>query len=120
MLRKSALRRLSASLVLAISCLLPIATLHAQPTRTILRNESIHNPVVGLHGMVVTQNDLASEVGSSVLRRGGNAVDAAVAVGFALAVTLPRAGNLGGSGCRSSEYSGQSGSISKRRFMVST
>jgi gamma-glutamyltranspeptidase/glutathione hydrolase len=98
MLRKSALRRLSASLVLAISCLLPSATLHAQPTRTILRNESIHNPVVGLHGMVVTQNDLASEVGRSVLRRGGNAVDAAVAVGFALAVTLPRAGNLGGSG----------------------
>jgi gamma-glutamyltranspeptidase/glutathione hydrolase len=94
---KTALRGLSASLILAISCLQP-ATLHAQPAQTILRNESIHNLVAGLHGMVVTQNDLASEVGWSVLQRGGNAIDAAVAIGFALAVILPRAGNLGGSG----------------------
>lgn len=48
--------------------------------------------------MVATQSDVASDVGARVLRDGGNAVDSAVAVGFALAVTLPRAGNLGGSG----------------------
>ena len=55
-------------------------------------------PVVAKHGMVVTQEAAASKVGLDVLRLGGNAVDAAVAVGFALAVTLPRAGNLGGGG----------------------
>jgi gamma-glutamyltranspeptidase/glutathione hydrolase len=48
--------------------------------------------------MVVSQNAMASEVGADILRRGGNAVDAAVAIGFALAVTLPRAGNIGGDG----------------------
>ena len=48
--------------------------------------------------MVVSQNEHATEVGYDILRKGGNAVDASVAVGFALAVTLPRAGNLGGGG----------------------
>jgi gamma-glutamyltranspeptidase/glutathione hydrolase len=55
-------------------------------------------PVLAKSGMVVSQERLASEIGVDVLKRGGNAVDAAVAVGFALAVTLPRAGNLGGGG----------------------
>ena len=56
------------------------------------------HPVVGRSGMVATQEALASQVGYDVLKKGGNAIDAAVAVGFALAVTLPRAGNLGGGG----------------------
>ena len=55
-------------------------------------------PVVAMHAMVVSQEAAASRVGVDVLRRGGNAIDAAVAVGFALAVTLPRAGNLAGGG----------------------
>ena len=55
-------------------------------------------PVIAGHGMVVTQEAEASRVGLDILKRGGNAVDAAVAVGFALAVTLPRAGNIGGGG----------------------
>jgi gamma-glutamyltranspeptidase/glutathione hydrolase len=67
-------------------------------TQPIIRYDSIHHPVRARHGMVVSQNRLATEVGRDILARGGNAVDAAVAVSFALAVTLPRAGNLGGSG----------------------
>ncbi len=55
-------------------------------------------PVLAAHGMVVAQEGTATRIGVDILRRGGNAVDAAVAVGFALAVTLPRAGNLGGGG----------------------
>jgi gamma-glutamyltranspeptidase/glutathione hydrolase len=66
--------------------------------RQLLEYPSIHSPVVGTKGMVVSQNEMASEVGADILRRGGNAVDAAVAIGFALAVTLPRAGNIGGDG----------------------
>lgn len=64
----------------------------------ILRYDRIHHPVHSAKGMVVSQNAQASEVGKAILAKGGNAVDAAVAVGFALAVTLPRAGNLGGGG----------------------
>jgi gamma-glutamyltranspeptidase/glutathione hydrolase len=55
-------------------------------------------PVRARHGMVVAQEPLAAGVGLAVLQKGGNAVDAAVAVGFALAVTYPFAGNLGGGG----------------------
>jgi gamma-glutamyltranspeptidase/glutathione hydrolase len=55
-------------------------------------------PVPGKNGMVVTEQRLASEVGLQILKQGGNAVDAAVAVGYALAVTHPCCGNLGGGG----------------------
>jgi gamma-glutamyltranspeptidase/glutathione hydrolase len=55
-------------------------------------------PIYARRGMVVAQEPLAAEVGVAVLKSGGNAVDAAVAVGFALAVTHPFAGNLGGGG----------------------
>jgi gamma-glutamyltranspeptidase/glutathione hydrolase len=54
--------------------------------------------VVAKNGMVVAQEATAARIGADILRQGGNAVDAAVATGFALAVTYPRAGNLGGGG----------------------
>ena len=59
---------------------------------------SPYHPVVGSSGMVVTQNHLSTDIGIEILNQGGNAIDAAVAVGFSLAITLPRAGNLGGGG----------------------
>jgi len=55
-------------------------------------------PVKAFNGMVVSSDSLATKVGVEILKRGGNAVDAAVAVGFALAVTYPQAGNIGGGG----------------------
>lgn len=79
-------------------------------SRQLLEYPSIHAPVVGTRGMVVSQNAVASRVGAEILRKGGNAVDAAVAIGFALAVTLPRAGNLGGDGFMT-VYDAKSGKV---------
>ena len=59
--------------------------------------DSIH-AVPAEHGLVVAQEKIAAQIGADILRQGGNAVDAAVATGFALAVTYPRAGNIGGGG----------------------
>ena len=60
--------------------------------------KSPFHPTLSQDGMVVSQNIESSEIGVQILEEGGNAIDAAVAVGFSLAITLPRAGNLGGGG----------------------
>lgn len=83
--------------LLGLAILLPQSVLAAaQPG--IIRYDTLHHPVIARQGMVVSQRKIASEIGAEILKSGGNAVDAAVATGFALAVTLPRAGNLGGGG----------------------
>ncbi|MEP1741762.1 MAG: gamma-glutamyltransferase [Kangiellaceae bacterium] len=81
-----------------LSCLVSISANAANEKAPILNFNDRIFPEIATKGMVATQEARATEVGVSILRQGGNAVDAAVAVGFALAVTLPRAGNLGGGG----------------------
>ncbi len=81
------LRKLSFVVTLALGSALGSAAFAASPA-----------PAEGENGMVVTAQHLASQVGVDVLKGGGNAVDAAVAVGYALAVVYPTAGNLGGGG----------------------
>jgi gamma-glutamyltranspeptidase / glutathione hydrolase len=82
------------------SLLLVLTTLLALPLGA--RGEEVAartTPLVtAQNGMVVAQEALAARIGVEILQKGGNAVDAAVAVGFAMAVTYPRAGNLGGGG----------------------
>ena len=69
----------------------------AAPDSIFRYSDRVH-PDIADSNMVVSQNKIATEVGYQILEQGGNAVDAATAIGFALAVTLPRAGNLGGGG----------------------
>ncbi|MCJ7554551.1 MAG: gamma-glutamyltransferase, partial [Ignavibacteriaceae bacterium] len=65
---------------------------------SIIIKAQVPGPIAGKNGMVVSASELASKVGVEILKKGGNAVDASVAVGFALAVTHPSAGNIGGGG----------------------
>jgi gamma-glutamyltranspeptidase/glutathione hydrolase len=89
-------RRAAAGLALLAAWLAPVRS--QGPPLPVYDGDAIHHPAVGRQGMVVSQDAHATRVGHEVLLAGGNAFDAAVAVGFALAVTLPQAGNLGGGG----------------------
>ncbi len=73
-----------------------VVTAGAQPA--IVSKRDIYTPVQGSSGMVVAGEPTAARIGLEVLKRGGNAVDAAVTIGFVMAVTLPQAGNIGGGG----------------------
>ena len=90
--------RIFAGIALILACCLPAA---AQEQRRAFYTppaaDAVH-AVAAEHGMVVAQEKIAAQIGADVLKRGGNAVDAAVATGFAMAVTYPRAGNIGGGG----------------------
>jgi gamma-glutamyltranspeptidase/glutathione hydrolase len=86
----------SAILLIFVSCL-PVGAQEGRAFYSPPPADAVH-AVVAEHGMVVAQERIAAQIGADILRRGGNAVDAAVATGFAMAVTYPRAGNIGGGG----------------------
>jgi gamma-glutamyltranspeptidase/glutathione hydrolase len=89
-------RRVAATFFLAFAC---STAAFAQERRAYAPPDlATVRAVAAEHGMVVAQERIAAQVGADILRQGGNAVDAAVATGFALAVTYPRAGNIGGGG----------------------
>jgi gamma-glutamyltranspeptidase/glutathione hydrolase len=83
---------------LVFACLFVVSPALAQESAPIIAYAPRALPVQARNAMVVAQEGRAARIGLDVLKRGGNAVDAAVATAFALAVTLPRAGNLGGGG----------------------
>lgn len=85
-------------LSLGASALADITSNKINQDQAIYSQMAIHHPVWAKHGMVASQEALATKIGVDILKQGGNAIDAAVAVGYALAVTLPRAGNIGGGG----------------------
>ena len=98
-----AARRLLALVLLAASTAWQVAPACAQraddpAAASIIARDALFHPPVAKNGMVAAEDGTAAEVGVEILRKGGNAVDAAVATGFTMAVTHPQAGNLGGGG----------------------
>jgi len=75
-----------------------VVTAQQPVSQPLFEYSAINHPVIGRRGMVASHNQLSSEIAAEILAKGGNAIDAGAALGFALAVTLPRAGNIGGGG----------------------
>jgi gamma-glutamyltranspeptidase/glutathione hydrolase len=94
----TAIRKIVIGMVLVVACTLPGAAQESRRGFYMPPAPGTLHPVAAEHGMVVAQEKTAAEIGADILRRGGNAIDAAVATGFAMAVTYPRAGNIGGGG----------------------
>jgi gamma-glutamyltranspeptidase/glutathione hydrolase len=92
------LRRLILGILLVAAITVPAGAQEARRGLYMPPATDTIRPVVAEHGMVVAQEKTAARIGADILKRGGNAIDAAVATGFAMAVTYPRAGNLGGGG----------------------
>src|SRR4051794_41944197 len=91
-------RRILLALVASTICLGPLAAQNSTLPDAAPAPGGRIAAVTAPHGMVVAQEARAARIGMEILRQGGNAVDAAVATGFALAGTYPRAGNIGGGG----------------------
>src|SRR4051812_50187790 len=91
-------RRILLALVASTICLGPLAAQNSTLPDAAPAPGGRIAAITARHGMVVAQEARAARIGMEILRQGGNAVDAAVATGFALAVTYPRAGNIGGRG----------------------
>ncbi|WP_428848333.1 gamma-glutamyltransferase [Shewanella olleyana] len=90
---------ISTSIAIALSLTAVSAThVNAANEQSIFSRSATAQPIWAKNGMVASQESIATRIGVDILKQGGNAVDAAVAVGFALSVTLPRAGNIGGGG----------------------
>jgi gamma-glutamyltranspeptidase/glutathione hydrolase len=98
MMMSRIMARILAVMLALFAAGMAIAQQSAAQQTAIFSGRDLVHPAFGANGMVASQEALATEIGLEVLKSGGNAVDAAVSVGFALAVTLPRAGNLGGGG----------------------
>src|ERR671931_1777 len=100
-LERSMIRVARTALLSLLACVTSLGPLAAE-TPTLIdaapASSARIEPVAASHGMVVAQEARAARIGVAVLEQGGNAVDAAVATGFALAVSYPRAGNIGGGG----------------------
>ena len=94
MIKPTFLRRVAIAALLTGSCFSTVAA----PPVSYGVEEDVFHPVRAKQGMVASVDATATQVGVDILKEGGNAVDAAVAVGYALAVTHPQAGNLGGGG----------------------
>jgi gamma-glutamyltranspeptidase / glutathione hydrolase len=90
-------RKVVAAITILSVGLLPAAAQEARRVYVPPALDTVH-AIIAEHGMVVAQEKISARIGADILRQGGNAVDAAVATGFAMAVTYPRAGNIGGGG----------------------